>query len=1000
MNAFEDSILRVLKGDSVVGAVFLISDHLVATCAHVVQSAGAEVGGKLTLRLSDGKVIEAIVEPEFWRDPNAEDISILRLNAPLENIQPATLGASFGTKGHEFSTFGFPKQGQELSGGGEIIGQATIDGIKVLQLRSPEVTPGFSGAPIFDDATKRVVGMVVAITPPDDYQRLGTTAFAIPSETIREICPELQISDICPYRSLEVFNEEDAPFFFGRERVVQKMIDSLKRELRFLAVLGPSGSGKSSVVRAGLIPALKQGKVLSSEKWGVITIRPANQPFEQFDNAGLSKSQEGLERALRAWLEHHSETTRLVLVIDQFEEVLVSTLEDIRKKFINELAHLLNSPAAITFVLTLRDDFYSHFLQDAAVLTTWLERGLVNIPPMLEQDELRAIVIEPTKQVGLSFEEGLVDLILADAAEADQTKGIARSTALPLLEFALTQLWERRQDGLLTHDVYNSIGGVTGGLTQWASQAYYNLSLEEREIARHILSELVRPGNEEQGIPDMRRVRALTNLIHHSQAISLRVIDQLIRMRLLSTWRDEETGSEKIEIIHDALLGEWGLLRGWITENRSFLSWRDSLESQIGKWEESDKNEGALLQGLPLIEAEEWFAIRKNDIGALGQQFIVASIVSREKEKADKERLYKQSVRMETLREIDLTISSSLDVNVTLAIVLEKVVGELAVDAADLLLLTIDTKQLRFVSQLGFRTSSNEVFSFPLGQDFAGRAVIEKQMIHIKNLIEVEEASSRHQLLVDEGFVTYYAVPLISKGQVKGVLEVFHRSMLNPDVEWLSFLEALAGQTSIAIENAQLFDSLQRSNQELIQAYDTTLEGWARALELRDRESEGHTRRVTELTMRFAKNIGISDSELVNIYRGVLLHDIGNMGIPDAILHKPGPLTDEEWEIMRLHPVYAYNLLMPIPFLRSALDIPYCHHEHWDGSGYPRGLKGEQIPLAARIFSIVDSFDKLLSDRPYRKGWPKENALKYIKEQAGTYFDPKIVEVFLSMVSK
>lgn len=198
MSSFEDSILRVLKGDSVVGAAFLVSDRLVATCAHVVGSAGADVGGKILLRSPDGEEIDAIVESKFWRDVNAEDVSILRSNKPIENIQLLALGSSSGTKGHNFSTFGFPRMGQELVGAGEIIGHASIHGLKVLQLRSPEVTPGFSGAPIFDEIAKRIVGMVVAITPPDEYQRLGTTAFAIPSETICEVCPELKL--IAPKR--------------------------------------------------------------------------------------------------------------------------------------------------------------------------------------------------------------------------------------------------------------------------------------------------------------------------------------------------------------------------------------------------------------------------------------------------------------------------------------------------------------------------------------------------------------------------------------------------------------------------------------------------------------------------------------------------------------------------------------------------------------------------------------------------------------------------------
>ena len=216
----------------------------------------------------------------------------------------------------------------------------------------------------------------------------------------------------------------------------------------------------------------------------------------------------------------------------------------------------------------------------------------------------------------------------------------------------------------------------------------------------------------------------------------------------------------------------------------------------------------------------------------------------------------------------------------------------------------------------------------------------------------------------------------------------------------MEFLHTLAGQAAIAIDNSQLFENLQRSNQELIQAYDTTLEGWARALELRDRETEGHTRRVTELTLRLAEYMGISESELVNIHRGVLLHDIGKMGVPDHILKKTGPLTENEWQEMRQHPVYAYNLLSPISYLRGALDIPYSHHEHWDGNGYPRGLKGEQIPLAARIFSVVDIWDALLSDRPYRKAWRQDKVIEYLKDIAGTHLDTRIVEVFLRMIAE
>jgi hypothetical protein len=197
-------------------------------------------------------------------------------------------------------------------------------------------------------------------------------------------------------------------------------------------------------------------------------------------------------------------------------------------------------------------------------------------------------------------------------------------------------------------------------------------------------------------------------------------------------------------------------------------------------------------------------------------------------------------------------------------------------------------------------------------------------------------------------------------------------------------------------ENAELVRNLQKSNAQIRDAYETTLEGWSLALDLRDKETEGHTRRVTELTVRLARTIGLSEEELTQIHRGALLHDIGKLGVPDSILLKKGSLNEEEWKLMRQHPRYAYGMLYPITYLRDALDIPCHHHERWDGSGYPQGLVGEQIPLAARIFAVVDVYDALSYDRPYRKGWEKEKVLEYIKEQSGKHFDPQIVEIFLS----
>ncbi|WP_245860640.1 HD domain-containing phosphohydrolase [Candidatus Chloroploca asiatica] len=192
--------------------------------------------------------------------------------------------------------------------------------------------------------------------------------------------------------------------------------------------------------------------------------------------------------------------------------------------------------------------------------------------------------------------------------------------------------------------------------------------------------------------------------------------------------------------------------------------------------------------------------------------------------------------------------------------------------------------------------------------------------------------------------------------------------------------------------------ALQHAHEDLIASYDATIEGWVHALDLRDKETEGHSLRVTEMTIRMARAAGTTEPELTALRRGALLHDIGKLGIPDAILLKPGPLTDEEWAIMHQHPQYAYDMLAPITYLQPALDIPYCHHEKWDGTGYPRGLAGNAIPLAARLFAVVDVWDALRSDRPYRRGWPEHEVLAYLRAQAGTHFDPWAVELFFQVL--
>lgn len=349
------------------------------------------------------------------------------------------------------------------------------------------------------------------------------------------------------------------------------------------------------------------------------------------------------------------------------------------------------------------------------------------------------------------------------------------------------------------------------------------------------------------------------------------------------------------------------------------------------------------------------------------------------------------------LHTIDMSISSSLALDVIMRVFLEQVVDRLNIDAACVLLLDPNTQILSYFYGIGFRSEQIRKTSVRVGEGTAGIAALERRILSIENIGEDSETFTRSDETHGEGFVTYCVVPLIAKAEVRGVLEIFHRKRLNPDTEWWNFLNALALQAAIAVDNTTLFNDLQRSNVELLIAYDSTLEGWARALELRDKETEGHTRRVVEKTLEVAKKMRMSESELVHVRRGALLHDIGKMSIPDDILLKTGALTDEEMAIMRRHPVKAFEMLSPIVYLRPALDIPYCHHERWDGAGYPRELKGEQIPLAARIFAVVDTWDALHHERRYHPGWTREKTCEHISSLAGTQFDPAVVEAFMDL---
>ncbi len=653
-------LVRILQadGETTSGSGFILSESgLIATCSHVVQPEKLQVRGyprpeKVALICrANGQRGSARVLPEAWRSADLEDVALLQLEGPLPSgVEPLHLGSSEGSSGHAFQTFGFPDFSpiEGVFGDGHILDETTVQGMKVLQVSSPQVTPGFSGAPVLDTEARRVVGMVTSIAAPDKFGRLMETAFVTPTETLISIYPQLIPSDVRPYLGLAAFTERDAEFFFGRRRMVESLVDALRSRPRFLLVMGPSGSGKSSVVQAGLIPRLRKGALPGSDRWGILVARPADRPFEQLDRAGLKGASQGLTEACRRWQKSQSGQEKIILVLDQFEEFLVTCEPRLRQQFWTELKALLGSDLEVTVVAVMRDDFYSRFAQDApSQVLEWTQRGFAQITSGLEAEDLREIIEQPARHVGLSLEEGLIEAIISDVLETSQEDGkrAGKSTILPLLEFALTQLWERREQGFLTHQAYNSIGKVTGSLTAWADQVCRSLEKEGLgSVTRRIFTDLVNLGDESQRLPDSRRRRRLDDLSNdQAESDSIhKVVQRLADARLVTTSADK--GQVTVEIIHDSLIREWERLKRWLKKDRSFLAWERELEKDAQEWKETSpddvarRDDGRLLRGLRLSEAERWLKERKNDFNEFEIEFIQASVGLREAERQKEEK--------------------------------------------------------------------------------------------------------------------------------------------------------------------------------------------------------------------------------------------------------------------------------------------------------------------------------------------------------------------------
>jgi WD40 repeat protein len=470
---------------------------------------------------------------------------------------------------------------------------------------------------------------------------------------VQSECPEVEIADVCPYRGLLPFTEADSGFFFGRDELVEELKEHLRRNPKLLAIIGSSGSGKSSVVQAGLIPRLRE--IPGFERSRVVYFRPGAAPLDAMRQA-LIASQISLEPdvEVREMVDQFvavSRETRLVLLADQFEEAFALTLDSERVQFITCMCNLIDGISEVTLILTLRADFYDQLLRSQ--LGQRVKFGQVTVLPMSDK-ELGSAITKPAESIGLLLEPGLAERILEECADIEQP--------LPLVEFALTQLWESRENGFLTHRAYGAIGRVAGALGRWATEAYEGSVSSDGDLVRRTFTSLVHFGK--SGAPDTRRRLSLEELasISPDPDSVRRVVMNLASRRLVVTDRDPLTGKAYVEIVHDALLSEWPQLQLWIREDHPFLSWRQWLEERIQEWNEKQQDPGALLRGKALTEAQQLLSNRAVDLSQPERRYIELSQQLQSQEQARLEQLNIDALRgrEQTLHERQVSLARLL----------------------------------------------------------------------------------------------------------------------------------------------------------------------------------------------------------------------------------------------------------------------------------------------------------------------------------------------------
>ncbi|MFD8708083.1 trypsin-like peptidase domain-containing protein [Kitasatospora sp. NPDC059648] len=636
------AVAQVLgAGGEVAGAGFLVAEGLLVTCAHVVVAAGSGPGERVRLvfpHADDAPRVEGRVLDEAWRAPEGDDIAVVRLNRTTAGTEPLPLGAAAGCRGHRVRSFGFPAQappGGHFGFGvaGDLLPPGAGRGALLQLTDANDLTTGFSGGPVLDEVTGLVVGMVTEITAPDAFERGQGIAYATPTRTLREIQPDLAERDVCPYRGLEPFTAEQARWFEGRRDAVRQVLANLTRHRRLTLLLGPSGSGKSSLIQAGVLPALAAAELPGSERWLPVLARPRQDLVAELEHAGLpGAATDGIAAAVTRRLAADPGYQRIILIIDQFEEFLAQPADgrrpDRRLAVADQLTAAVDSIARLQVILVMRDDFYHQLAALAPKLLHAAMPGLLNVPGSLSQDDLCDIITLPAQDVGARFQPGLPEQIVTDVLATTPDGTASRQapvTVLPLLELALSQLWQGRQDGYLTHDAYRRIGAVTGSLTTWCDTALDQLAPGHRSIARRILTSLVRPADPGHQIPAIRAqvpLRELRDLAADPDAVpgSERAFDAVLAAltghRIITTYTPTAVGSDApagqpvAELIHDALIRDWGTLREWVNQDHRFQEWLEHTRERRARWAEQ-KDPGDLLGGTALAEGLEWSRHRR-----------------------------------------------------------------------------------------------------------------------------------------------------------------------------------------------------------------------------------------------------------------------------------------------------------------------------------------------------------------------------------------------------